>query len=579
MNEFQPTDAHSGTTPSTAPGQVSPMPGGSFGPTTRMGAGQASPTPGHPAPTPGAAEPASTHPVDPGAAPPPDSPLWRRVSKFTPVIKSAQVVAALLAALTFYALDDILGSFDLLRDSVWMVIGVIAGAIVVTIVIVLVYSQIAWRYMAYAISDSSVHFRKGIFFRTQRDARLNRIQGVDIVRPLLGRLVGLSSLVIESAGGANSNVTIEYLPDDEAERVRAEVLARAAGVKAQVAGYAPGATPGARARPMGPTVGPDGQPIFYGNAPAQFQSAPERLLFEIPVGMLVGAMLRSIWLVVAAAVLVVLIALTVTFRDPGFLFVMIPVGLSVAGGFWAYFSQYFGHRVSISQDGLRIKRGLLTTQAQTIPPGRVQAVQLTQPLFWRGRDWWEVDINVAGYVNEGNDNSQVGQRNKLIVAAPRDVALRAVWLIQRDLGVDDATVPATLDAALTGRGDDGGFLPSPRSARWLDPISWRRKGLLITRTVLLMRRGRITRRLTLVPHERTQSLAVWQGPIQRKLGLASFEAHSVSGPVGTKAKHLPVGAAFHILGDQAERAKMARAKEGPEEWMRRAATVTPIMEQ
>ena len=65
---------------------------------------------------------------------------------------------------------------------------------------------------------------------------------------------------------------------------------------------------------------------------------------------------------------------------------------------------------------------------------------------------------------------------------------------------------------------DDGFLSSPPAARWLDPFGWRRNGFRVTREALLMRRGRLRRRLDVVPHARTQSCGLVQGPLQRRSG-------------------------------------------------------------
>ena len=52
---------------------------------------------------------------------------------------------------------------------------------------------------------------------------------------------------------------------------------------------------------------------------------------------------------------------------------------------------------------LRLRHGLLEHRTQTVPPGRVQAVRLVQPLLWRGAGWWRVRVNVAGYGGRGDD--------------------------------------------------------------------------------------------------------------------------------------------------------------------------------
>ena len=51
---------------------------------------------------------------------------------------------------------------------------------------------------------------------------------------------------------------------------------------------------------------------------------------------------------------------------------------------WRRFAGAFGFTVRVSPDGLRLRHGLPEHRAQTVPPGRVQAVSLVQPLLWRG---------------------------------------------------------------------------------------------------------------------------------------------------------------------------------------------------
>ena len=43
----------------------------------------------------------------------------------------------------------------------------------------------------------------------------------------------------------------------------------------------------------------------------------------------------------------------------------------------------YGFTVAQSPDGIRIRRGLLGTVAETIPAQRVQAVRMIEPLLWR----------------------------------------------------------------------------------------------------------------------------------------------------------------------------------------------------
>lgn len=475
--------------------------------------------------------------------PPEGSADWRRVHPATPAINAWKVLSVLLAVLVVNSLDSLIELFQALDSfPILAVVLAIAGAVLLVIGVALLYSWLAWRRMRYAVGQDAVYFHHGVIFRQQRHARLNRIQGVDILRPLLGRMVGLSAVNIESAGGAGSGVRIQFLRDEEAERLRAEVLARAAGLTA-------------------PTAAPGQAPVFA--------QAPEREVYRLSLGDQVLSLLLSGELAGAVLVLAGLTAAAVLGDMTGLALAgLLPVALAAGGMLFSRFTAEFNHTLAVSPDGLRIRAGLLSTRALTLPPGRVQAISVSQGLLWRWRGWWRVEVNVAGYGAPDNSNGQ-NRRTPLLPLAERSQVLDALWLVLQDLGVDDTD--AVIDAALTGTLSDGGFLHSPASARWVDPIRWKRNGLLITRTALLMRDGVLRRRVVVVPHERTQSLRLQQGPWERRLGLADFVADSVPGPVAPRASHLPAEVAGRLILEQAERARRARALEGPEEWMRRVA--------
>ena len=53
--------------------------------------------------------------------------------------------------------------------------------------------------------------------------------------------------------------------------------------------------------------------------------------------------------------------------------------LSLLAGVWARFDREFGFTASIAADGVRISRGLTAQRQVTIPPGRIHAIEVTQP--------------------------------------------------------------------------------------------------------------------------------------------------------------------------------------------------------
>ena len=97
--------------------------------------------------------------------------------------------------------------------------------------LVVLGNVVGWSFTRYSVDDVAVHLHSGVLSRTQRQARLDRLQAVDVVQPLIGRLVGLAELRIEVAGGSDSQVRLRYLKEAEAHRLRNALLAAAAGVE------------------------------------------------------------------------------------------------------------------------------------------------------------------------------------------------------------------------------------------------------------------------------------------------------------------------------------------------------------
>ena len=471
-------------------------------------------------------EPATTGGA-PGQAPPAGL-TWRRMHPVTPAVKGWKVLVVLLVIAVQQTGDNVQQAGELFGGRAWLIaLGIIVGGGLVGFG----YAAIAWRMTRFALDDEAVYLSSGVLFRQQRKARLDRLQAVDVVQPVLARILGLAELKLEVAGGSGSGVSLAFLKEDDAAVLRAELLARAAGVRR---------VEGAQAPP----------------------TRPEQSVLEVPPARLFAGMARSaapIALVLGLAFVVAAIAVT---EELSTVFFMIPGILGFVGFYWGRFSREFNFRAGVSPDGIGLRHGLLEARSQTVPPGRVQALRLTQGPFWRRPGWWRVEMNVAGYSSGAEGQAT---ENVLLPVGDRDQALVAIWLVLPDLGVPDPR--ALLAAAMDGRGDDEGFTTMPRRARWLDPLAWHRTGFVVTDRALLIRSGWLIRRLVLVPHERTQSLSVEQGPLQRRLGVASLVVHSTPGPVSPRVPHLGADVAGALMTEQAARARTARAGAGPELWM------------
>lgn len=475
--------------------------------------------------------------------------VWHRVHRVTPLLNAWKVAAAMFAIFV-WQYSDTIGQLDL---PVTQILLIILGVIIVGSLIGLGFSTLAWSRTKYGLSDESVFLHSGILFRQQRHVRLDRMQTVDVTQPLLARITGFAALKIESAGGAGSNLTLQFLREDTAQQLRNDLLARAAGLRP-----GRGAAGQVRTAGAGTATGAAGA---AGTVPGGVAApeAPERAVLTLTAARLLGSLALSMTIVFLLLFFIGLVVVVIVTGNYGVLF---GVGAPMLGGaayWWGRFAGEFSFRVATSPDGIRVRQGLLETKARTIPPGRVQAVQLVQAPMWRFKGWWRISVNIAGYGPEETTSTV------LYPVATEQEAAQLLYLVQPDLGTDRPL--DLLHSGLLGSEDAEGFVTTPRRARWLDPLIWRRNGYRLTDTVTLLRTGRWWRTLVLVPHERVQSLGMEQGPLARKLSLADVALHSTPGPITPRVAHLDLGVAQRLLRDLTEQARRARRSAGPERWM------------
>jgi putative membrane protein len=424
---------------------------------------------------------------------------WRRLHPLTPVLRGWKVFAAAVAigAQQAYGRDTPIG---------WLL-----GAVALSIPIGIVYGFFSWRATRYRLDDEDLRLETGVFMKRSRRVRLDRLQAVDVVRPLVGRVLGLAELRLEVAGGSSSEAPLAYLSESHAQQVRAELLARAAGLHRD--------TP----------------------------EAPEAELVRVPLGRLVEATARSGGLIASVVIFVVLVVVAAVTGEWSFLPVIIlPTLFGIVPAVVRSVILHFDFTVAESPDGLRLRHGLLETRAQTVPPGRVQAVRLVQPLLWRSKGWYRLDVNVAGYGGDGQ-----AQTNVLLPVATREEATTVLRRVLPDVDID--AVPT---------------YGVPRRARWCDPVSWQGNAAGADDRVFIARRGRLRREMDVVPHERVQSVRLTQGPIQRRLSLATVHLDTSPGPVQPTAHHRDAHDARALVDAEIGLARRARAGARPDRWMR-----------
>lgn len=448
--------------------------------------------------------------------------------------------------------DDFEGEFDRWQGD-WAndpiggivsrgLVGWAIAGVAVVIVLVIIGFWLSWRMHTFRVTDEAVEVRSGILFRSHRSARLDRIQGINVNRPVFARLFGTAKLEI-SVAGQSGNVQLSYLGSALADGLRADVLRLASGARAEKAAaqaaQATGApimtdaatAPGAPAASVPAANGRASVSTVIGHRVDEFLApeldpnlaAPESVV-HLPLGRVIGSTLlggSTVW----AVILVAIIVIGVSTGQLWVLFSFVPAAIGLVSYLWSRITKSLRYSIAGTPDGVRIGHGLLSTGNQTIPPGRIHAIEAQQWILWRPFGWWSIRINVAGQsVSAGNDAAQ--RTLVLPVGTVADVH-RVLALLLPDAA---ASIDAFVDAGLVGRDGDG-FSRTPRRAAWLRPFSWRRIGWNVVDGVALIRRGWLLRSLTLAPLARMQSVAIHVGPVKRMLRLAAVRIHTVAGPV------------------------------------------------
>jgi putative membrane protein len=409
----------------------------------------------------------------------------------------------------------------------WVFVLVIAGVAALG----LVAGFISWRFTKFIADETELRVESGWISRRSRRISYTRLQSVDVMQPLAPRLLGLAEIRIDA--GAHDSTKLRYLSRRRAYELRDFLMLRAHGAQVSV--------DTARAQTSDPLF------IDVGRT--------DRVVVTVqPHELLLGALVsHDLLSLILGFAIPIGVAWVVTSYVGGMAAEALPV-FALAGGVPLLISigQYFARRVMAqfnftlaeTQAGLRITRGLTNLTSQTVPVRRIQSIRINQPLFWRPLRRYRVDLEVLG-LGEATHNESTSKVSTLLLPigskAQVEAALAAVW-------------PGL-------RLDEISYLPSPRRARLLDPLSYSWNAYGLDEDVVVTRRGWLNRLQSIVPHARLQSVAAHQGPFERLVGLANVTFHT-TGLLHTHAViHMDVDLARTLVYAEADRAMTSRDAE------------------
>lgn len=291
-----------------------------------------------------------------------------RLHPVTPLRRSWAVLAA-LAVLAFQQRDLISlrgSSFDADAETIYLPLWAVCTAVALIVSGVVGLFVASWWHSHYILDGSELGYRSGLLFKVRRHCELDHVQSVDIVRPFLGRLIGVCTLRVVMSG---TTMTLSYLTLNQARTLKTHILA---------------------------------------------EDTAEESLYQVKTRDLILALLLdlktnlvSLCMVAGAVLPYVLSGAVLTLST------LIAFGPRIWKLTGKRLFAYSGWSVTRTAEGAyRTDHGMFDTQQYTYRQSRITFIELHQPLLWRRLDWVEVRAAVAGAARPGI----------LIPVCPRSVA-------------------------------------------------------------------------------------------------------------------------------------------------------------
>ena len=418
----------------------------------------------------------------------------------------------------------------------------IPAAIGAVLILSLFFRWLIWLRFRYHVGADDIRVEKGLLNRTARSIPYERIQDVSIEQKPLARVMGLSEVKFETGGGDGDDATLRFVTLEEANRLRALIRARKAGVA-----VAQDVAPMVEAEDAETIFAMDGQRVFilglYSFSLIIFAvlgGLAQQFNFLLPFDY--WDLKRWAGLAEESGVRVntlngvgILGQLILAF---GAFSSLIFIGL--ASGVVRTYLREHGFRLTQTSKGFRRQRGLLTLTDVAMPTHRVQAAVVQTGPIRKRRGWHSLK-----FVSLAQDSKEESN----YVAAPL-ATLDEVWRIAQVAGIHGPygdeqlrtgaalhwiiqlllLVPPLLIAmvALVIFADTA-FAPTLLLllllvfATFMFWCDWRRYRFGLDDQQLYLRRGWWQQRLTIAPQLKVQSIEIAQGPLTRRLGLASLK--------------------------------------------------------
>lgn len=387
-------------------------------------------------------------------------------------------------------------------------------------VIAIGYQLIYYQRFDYELTEDTLDIASGVVSRRQREIPIRRVQNVDISRNVVQRVLGLSRIDLETAGGSSTEASLRYVSTEEAQRLQSEI---------------------ARLK-RGETEGEETP-----------ESTAERELFAITpkeLGLLgvIGIDLRLLGFVTVILPVVFpsvqrrfgdpfqdpLLALATT--APLVALAIVAVTAAISGVIAV--TNYYDFHLSRRGDELLYERGLLQRFSGSIPLEKVQTLAVSENVIARRLGYASLAVETAGYA-PGDAGSQsaipLADRARVLslaqsVEAFDDLAferppkrareryvVRYAIVVALFVGIAYA-VDRWTGLTFTWYAIAGLLAVVPIAAH----LKWRNLGYDVQDGYVVLQEGFWTRTITVVPYYRVQTVVDSQSIFQRRRRLATL---------------------------------------------------------
>jgi putative membrane protein len=403
----------------------------------------------------------------------------------------------------------------------------------------------------YQITPDHVTIQKGILQRQDRSIPIERVQNIEIQQNIFQRLLGITSVRVETAGSDATEGNLEYISVGRAHQLRQVIRSYQRQKDVTTAGIessaqtpdrhtTPRSAPDAPSTPGGKTLYTLSLPYVVLRGCFRFSFFYIILIFSAfeylnadPEAWLTQERLEPFWQFVTSSPYIV-----------GAATVVAAVFLGWLTGALITINRYYAFSLGLEKDKLYKQRGLFTRAEGTIPLEKVQAFVLRSNVLMRSFGWYSLEVQAMGLDSEIEGRQVAAPLIRLNAAEKLLSRLRPTVLPETFEKVSPVTIRRSFLRYTVGLL----AIVIPTALFWQSTVWW---ALLLIPAILvfawlqyryhgfsyeettqtfIVRKGVIRQRIWIVPIESLQVLYQTSSPFQRRLNLGSLHMDTAGGP-------------------------------------------------